>query len=156
MEYSLLSVDFFFFPRPASKFHLCCSRCLTDKDQSEVQLPASQGLSVQEEVVECSQNIIHPSPGPVSTKSLIHYTVKLCATSFLTPEVSELKIRSLQIFKFHSCITKPTQPHWKEMHKERHCGGWGGAETFGRNLSPKYALVRNQYKEGIKFSLSHM
>ena len=68
----------------------------------------------------CSQHITHPSPAPVSTKSLIHYTVKLCATSFLTLEVSELKIRSLQIFKFHSCITKPTQTHWKEMHKERH------------------------------------
>lgn len=112
---------------PASKFNLYCSRCPTDKDRSEVQLPASQGLSVQE-VMERSQNIIHPSPAPVSTKILLCYTVKLRATLFLTLEVSELKIRSLQIFKFHYCITNPTQPRWKEMHKDTHCRGKGREE----------------------------
>lgn len=127
--------------RPASKFHLCCSRHLPDKGQSKVQLPASQGFSVQE-VMVCSQNIIHPPTGPVSTKSPMLYTAKLCVTSFLMVEVSELKIRSLQIFKFHSCITKPTQVHWKEMHKNQHSRGgvrgeWQRAEIFRRNPSAK-------------------
>lgn len=90
----------------------------------------SQGISMQE-VMKCSWNIIHPFPDPGSIKSLTHYTVKSSATSLLMLEVSELKIRSLQISHFHSCITKSTQPQQKEMHKDRH---WGSGNVKQRHL----------------------
>lgn len=117
----------------------------------------SQGISMQE-VMKCSWNIIHPFPDPGSIKSLTHYTVKSSATSLLMLEVSELKIRSLQISHFHSCITKSTQPQQKEMHKDRHRGSGNVKQRHLEEILPpvEEALVRNHYKEEIKFNPSHM